>query len=150
MHLDLYIPTKPISLNHYYQNNRDGGVYKPKKSKDWDREMIIYLNPYKKEIYDFADMFDPKTHYLEAEYTFFKTEQDFFTKDYRIKKTSGDRDNFIKPVQDHLFKMLKKIDDSSVIDGFVRVLPAEKAAIKIRLHINHMNAHPILSHFRLA
>lgn len=108
--INITIPTKPILINHARKQVKIGKRLMPiktKKAKDFEQ---LVRNSITKEIKEKAKELKGK----ELKVLYFFGLSDFYTKKHAFNKKAGDIDNFIKILQDAIFKELD-IDDCFII-----------------------------------
>ena len=131
---------KPLTLNHYQKISARGKFvqkYKPKASKDFDEAVLAQLLEQQGKIDLFNLGFDPKEHYLSADYRFYFP---IFTKAKTLSKTAGDVDNFIKPVQDLIFSQLTNCDDSAIVSTSAIKVNSEKLGIFVTYDVKSLTS----------
>lgn len=129
---------KPIGLNNYHKIRVKGRYptkYKSESAVKFDSQINSALNAFKSTINKINSNYDEHKHYLLVDYLFYIPV--FTKKKDRISKTSGDSDNFIKTIQDILFKRLNA-DDSSVISVSSTKIHSDNYSIKIILTIRDL------------
>lgn len=139
--LQLEFPLPPISLNHCEQSTRDGRRYKTKEYMQFKRLMDGYLNKYGPEMFSFVGCFDLTKHAFITLHTYYLPKSKLLTKKNRISKTSGDTDNFAKPINDLIFRKLKTynsyVDDALNLDthGRKRLGQSRGAYFKVSIQL---------------
>jgi len=109
MKVELHFPFKPISYNAYYRNSRTGKRIKTGSGLAFDEEIAFKLEDYSVELVKFGENLDPSKYIVKL--TMRVVNPEFFLKDRsRISKVAGDVDNYVKVVQDHIFKVVE-VDD---------------------------------------
>lgn len=127
--LNMTLNLHPISLNHYTKittRGRFASKYKTSEAKNFEEKILIEMSKYSKQINDFNNFYNSKTHYICAEYIFYIP---FFTKKNLIRKRRHDLDNFIKPVQDNIFKLIEA-DDSEIVSIYATKINCKTPKIK--------------------
>lgn len=101
--LCLTLPIKPISINAYQRNTRTGKRIKTGKGLAFDEEIAYRLKDYSIELKEFGKLLDPSKVIVKL--TLRVVNSNYFLKDgSRISKTAGDVDNYIKVLQDKIFR----------------------------------------------
>lgn len=82
--------------------------------REFEKDVINRLQEYKKDCIEFKNCFDPKLHFISAEYFIFTPKSSLFTKDDKISSKSVDLDAH-KTLQDTIFKFID-LDDKLIRD----------------------------------
>lgn len=126
------LPIKPISLNQCFVQIKGRRV--PSKTytsfKKTFNEHIIKFIP---SIIEFFDFYDEKTHEIHAEIDYFTP--DLYTKNKTISKNSSDLGNVEKALNDLIFKLQNKADDSAITSLKLRKLYANSHKVIIKYQI---------------
>jgi len=137
----------PISVNKCFRSvslNRKGRSYtssiKSKEYREFEHKLCAQIRLLSAQIKRIATGYIPGKNFYIVDYIFKFPRSRIITKAGNISKTCGDTDNFIKPIQDQVFKALKvynKDADDSAIVGFkaLRIpheLPTSKVIIRLR------------------
>lgn len=83
-------------------------------AREFEKDVTQRLEKYTEEINKFKQEFDPKVHYISAEYTIYTPSEIIFTKDGWISSRSVDLDAH-KCLQDTIFRFMD-LDDKLVRD----------------------------------
>lgn len=103
-------PIKAMNVNHYRKIGR-GRSYKSKEAKIFEDRFSFYMRHYKHTCLKFNAVYDDSEYCIAAFYTIgIKC----ITKENKIAKRKHDLDNFLKPINDQLFKYLDA-DDSEIM-----------------------------------
>jgi len=133
VNLSIKIPIKPISYNAYYRNSRTGKRIKTGKGLAFDEEIELLLLGYSNELVKFGKYIEPSKNIVK--FTLKVGNPKFFIKDgSRISQTCGDVDNYIKVLQDKLFKIIG-FDDYCVRHLEVSDFPSIEESTLITLDI---------------
>lgn len=108
--INIIIPTKPILINHARKQVKIGKRLMPVKTKKTKHFEQVVRNSITREMKEMANELKGKN--LAVYYVFGLS--NFYTKKQSINKKSGDIDNFIKILQDAVFKELD-LDDCYII-----------------------------------
>lgn len=114
--VDMYLNIGAMSLNSSLASV-NGRSIKTAKAKAWAKEFNACLMPYKEKLLYLRDMFNPKKHVLEIDYTFLIPK--LVTKDGAVRKNYLDRCNITKAPTDIIASFIG-IDDAIICNGFIR------------------------------
>jgi len=137
MDIHFTLNTKAMPLNMAYSTNfKSGRRFKSQKYVLFESKVLRELLQYFPEIKKFNSFYDPKLHYLTAEYVFYH--KIFNVGDGLVGKTSGDTSNLIKTVEDCIFKKLKA-DDSQIISMQASKVHSDNERIEVKLSIKDIS-----------
>lgn len=129
--------TKAMPLNMAYSTNfKSGRRFKSQKYVLFESKVLRELLQYFPEIKKFNSFYNPKEHYLTAEYIFYHKVINI--KDNLIGKTSGDTSNLIKTVEDCIFKKLNA-DDSQIMSVNASKVHSDTERIEVKLSIKDIS-----------
>jgi len=134
---------KPINVNHYQKITTIKGSprkFKTKEAVQFESAINSQLNKYKSEFRKLNSSFCSFSHYLCIDYRFYLP---FLTKDKdkkqtRIAKKKHDCDNFLKPIQDVLFKHMLA-DDSEVVSLSATKIHSKELKIEIDIKVRPLS-----------
>lgn len=122
-----------MSLNNAFVNNiKRGGRYKSPKYKQYERDVKNQLLQYREDFKKLTMTFNPAIDSMVVDYYFYY--KGVLKKDGGISKTGGDTSNFVKPVEDIVFKTLG-IDDSFRLGGESFRFESDEMRIVIQFRI---------------
>lgn len=131
--LNLIIPFKLLSYNQYYRNSRTGKRIKTGAGHAYDEELGLFLEDNTAVLESFRKGFDLSNNILE--FKIHNYNSNYYIKDgSRLNQRSGDIDNYVKVLQDKLFKAIG-IDDYLVKKLIVEEYPSDTDYAKIELNL---------------
>ncbi|NQY43499.1 MAG: RusA family crossover junction endodeoxyribonuclease [Legionellales bacterium] len=134
---------KPINVNNYQKITTIKGSprkFKTKEAVQFESVINSQLNKYKSEFRKLNSSFCSFSHYLCIDYRFYLP---FLTRDKdkkqtRISKNKHDVDNFIKCLQDVLFKQILA-DDSEVVSLSATKIHSKELKIEIDIKVRPLS-----------
>ncbi len=109
------LPPMPRNRSHMLTiSGKRPMLIKTQLCREFEKDLENRLKIYSLEMEKFKTSFDPKSHYLKAEYTIHTPMEELFTKDGRVSSRSVDLDAH-KCFQDTIFRCLG-LDDKLVRD----------------------------------
>ena len=109
--LEITLPIKPLSINSYYRNSRTGKRIKTGKGLAFDEELGMLLEVHAEALVRFGRYFDPSTNMIRMSLDVGNPK--YYLKDKsRLSMTAGDVDNYVKVLQDKMFRVMG-VDDYS-------------------------------------
>jgi Holliday junction resolvase RusA-like endonuclease len=137
MNIHFKIHTKAMPLNMAYSTNqRSGRRFKSQKYVLFESRVLKELLQYYPDIRKFNNLYNPKEHYLTAEYIFYHKVINI--KDNLIGNNSGDTSNLIKTVEDCIFKKLNA-DDSQIMSIQASKVHSDTERIEVKLSIKDIS-----------
>jgi Holliday junction resolvase RusA-like endonuclease len=137
--MQIIIPFKLLSYNEYYRNTRSGKRVKTGAGLAYDEELGLFLEDNSSELKSFGESLDLSNNILGLKIQVFNS--DFFIQDKsRINKTSGDIDNYVKVLQDKLFKAMG-LDDVFVKKLIVEEYPWDVDMAQIEINELRLSSH---------
>ena len=105
---------KPLPLNNMYASGKNGRRFKSKRAVDFEKHMACELFQRKPDIFVFENSVSEYENFLCCQITCYIPRSKLFTKKGPISLTSGDVDNFAKPIIDNVFKFFDKLNDAII------------------------------------
>ena len=137
--MQIIIPFKLLSYNGYYRNTKSGHRVKTGAGLAYDEELGLFLEDNADALLDFGRSIDLSTNILKLKIQIFNS--NFYIKDgSRLNEASGDIDNYVKILQDKLFKAM------GLNDVFVKKLLVEEYPWDMDLAQISLSSQPISSH----
>lgn len=137
--MKLLIPFKLLSYNQYYRNSKTGKRIKTGAGLAYDEELELFLQDNAAALGFFRRGIDLSINILEFKIHNFNS--NYYIKDgSRLNQKSGDVDNFVKVLQDKLFKAIG-IDDYLVKRLLVEESPSDKDYAIIELNVLKLPSH---------
>jgi len=131
--MKLLIPFKLLSYNAYYRNTKSGHKVKTGAGLAYDEELGVFLEDNAAALNHFRKDIDLSNYILELKIHLFNSK--YYIKDgSRLNETSGDIDNYVKVLQDKLFKALD-LNDARVKRLIVQEDPSDKDYAIIELNV---------------
>jgi Holliday junction resolvase RusA-like endonuclease len=131
--MKLIIPFKLLSYNQYYRNSKTGKRIKTGAGLAYDEELGLFFEDNTAVLSFFRKGIDLSSNILEFKIHNFNS--NYYIKDgSRLNQTSGDIDNYVKVLQDKLFKALD-MDDYLIKRLLVEESPSDTDYAIIELNI---------------
>ena len=111
MKIELFIKGRPLSLNKAYKTLPNGRRAKSQHYTEFQRHLERSIN--QNTLRPFKDAFDSSIHELKLTMIIYIS--DLYTKQGRVSELSGDCDNYVKVVNDFVFKQMG-VDDCLITD----------------------------------
>ena len=127
----------PFTLNSAEKSTRGGRRFKTKEFKQWQAIAEKEVNRYKKQLQMWGSNFDRKKHIVEVQYVWHIPFGKLFTKKLEMSYKSGDTDNYIKPINDIIFRAAG-VEDSVVYNVSAKKVPDITAKIFFGARIVNM------------
>jgi len=135
----IVIPFKLLSYNGYYRNTRSGHRVKTGAGLAYDEELGLFLEDNAAALISYGKGFDLSKDILELKIQIFNS--NFFIKDKsRINEASGDIDNYVKILQDKLFKAMG-LNDVFVKKLYVSEYPWDIDLAQIEINSLLLSSH---------
>lgn len=147
-----YIDIKPISLNQCYRSihrskNVTKGFVTAIKSENYrlfEQQMEVNLALQMEKLAKIAHFYKNGENFMTCNYTFKFPRKDFITIAGNLNKRCADVDNLVKPVNDCLFRALrrykKEMDDSCIVGIKAMKVPHEMDCHKIEIEVQLRDA----------
>jgi len=109
------LPPMPRNRSHMLTVSKGRPMnIKTQLAREFEKDVLNRLEIYSDRITKFKSSYDPKVHYISAEYAIYTPAEFLFTKDYTISARSVDLDAH-KCLQDTIFSFMG-LDDKLVRD----------------------------------
>tara|TARA_R110000868_G_C10972634_1_gene770655 strand:- start:33568 stop:33972 length:405 start_codon:yes stop_codon:yes gene_type:complete len=119
----IIIPFKLLSYNQYYRNTKSGHRVKTGAGLAYDEELGLFLEDNADALKSYGRNLDLSKDILEFKIQNYNA--DYYIKDgSRLNQKSGDIDNYVKVLQDKLFKVIG-VDDFLIKRLIVEEYPSD-------------------------
>ncbi len=148
----LFLNVKPISLNachrSYYRQPKSGKGFvttiKSEQYRLFEEQLKVQFALQMDKFAKIANFYKNGENFLVMSYIFKFPRNEYLTKVNKINKRGGDLDNFIKPVNDSIFKMFRRynkdMDDASIVGLKALKMPHEMDEHKIIIEMKLMDS----------